>query len=234
VQTAHTRLRREYDAATRKSQEQISAFERDLTDAKKYQDDYTALVDALKAHPDIAEMLAERLGKPGGARPPTAVTATVPPELQKRLEKLDKLDQLWDVVSQAQKKQQEAELRLQDQQVGQQLDGALKGLLTERQYDQKWLPKAKAYVLSRIRDMGPDADVQMEDIPYLFAEWFKDMEEFVQARTGQVVNGKREDQRLPPAPGPGAPVSGKPEVGALDGTTARALEAALRQSGWSG
>ena len=236
VQTGYSRLRREYDAATKKATEQIATFEKDLAEHRQYKDDYTALADALRAHPDIADALQERLrgasGRPVPSGGAAASVAALPPELLKRLEKVDELHAS---VQEARKAQVQAEQRMADQKVDTELQGTLKSCLAERKYSEKLLPQARRYVLSRIHEMGDDADdLTMEDVKYIFAEWFKEMETFHQERVGATVNGLREDAKLPAVPGATPPVSGKPDMGALDGRTARTLEQMLKERGWDG
>lgn len=235
VQTSYTRLKREHEAAVRDATTKVTQFERDLTEARQVKSDYEALSEALRAHPDIAEALHDRLGRGrlGGGAP--AGTVALPPEVSKRLEKLDTLDKIMERIQKAEQTQQQAEIQAADRQVEQQLDQHLTKLLTDRGYEPEWLGDAKEHVFGRIRTMGPDADVTMDDVTYLFAEWYRKMEKFASARTGTTVAGARDAQRLPPVPGGSPPITPAPTAaGALDGNTARALEEQLRQRGWTG
>jgi len=235
----YTTARREWDGQRQRYEQQVAEARQQAEARARFERDYKTLEAALRAHPDLAQALAERLGEPGTARPGQAPMAALPPEVLQRLQKLDKLDELTARFEQADKLRHEAQERAADEQLSNDLNGTIGKLLQARKdgqghplYGEEFTPMVRAYVLQRVN--SPEMEgATLEDVPYLVAEWFKHFEGAIQKRINGLRAGVQGDQKLPPAPGSTVPVSQKTPVGALDEQTAQVLERELAQRlGW--
>jgi hypothetical protein len=230
VQTAHTRMRREYDTAREQWQRDLAEAKAEVAAKARFEKDYAALEGALRAHPDIAEMLRERLGS-APARPATGVQPPQAPIVDPKLQA--EVGELAGYVRQLRAQQAQQQEQQANHQLRQELHTSLKKELAGKGYNEKFLPQAEAYILQRVS--SPEmADATVDDVPYLFAEWYKLMEGAFQERLSSLVNGKREDARtIPATPGGQVPILPAVKPGGLDADASKALEEALAQRGWN-
>lgn len=232
VQTAYTRERREWTAAQQKYDRQIASMEQELGENKKLARDYRLLEDALAAHPDLLDALQQRMQGKAPGQTSTPAPAALPKEVADRL---GKIDAIADEFTRMRTVRAQQEQLHEDRQAFGQLDGGLKKMLTEKGYGEDLLPAARAYVLRRSLD--PDMEgAALEDVPYLFNEWYRAQENWFQGRLTALRNGSTAAQRAVPA-NPGstnAPVSGKPDSGALDDKTSALMERLLTERAWGG
>ncbi len=231
VQTEFTRARRGWADEQQKLTAQIEQSRKELEGIRRVEREYRAIEAALRAHPDLAEALAERLGsgRPGTQSP----TAALPPEAAADLKAMRSHANEWRADREAQRSERERALAAQEeQQVRAELDTNLRKILTERNYGEALLPAARAYILHRIREEKME-DADFEDVPYLLADFFKAIEGVHQGRMQSYRNGKEQDRALPASPGVSPPVSAKPAYGAMDGDTAKILEEELAKRGWN-
>jgi hypothetical protein len=224
VQTEYTRYRRDQAAAQQRYEQQIQTAQRDLEAHRKVKDDFTVLEQLLNNNPDIANQLYERATR-GGAQP--AGGQPLPQEVQVLLRDMAEVKSILTTARHEQTRQQQAH---EDQMTRQQLDNSLKKLLTERKLHEGFLDQARSYVLARVAQMP---DLTLEEVPYVFSEWFKPIHQALNSQVETMRNGKRADQVLPASPGAAPPMTGTPKSGALDDTTAKALEELLQQRGWN-
>ena len=234
VQTAHTRLKGEYGNATQEWQAREQELNGQLTQERQKSQDYELLRSLLHQHPDLADQLYERVGgQPGrGAAPrPGASLAAAQPGVAKLAPEHEKLlKETATFLQQQGAEQREARRREELTRTDAELSTRVTDMLRERNYNEKWLGPAKAYILSRAAQMG---DAQMDDVPYLFAEWFKDVHSLVQGQIDGIVKGKVQDQSIPGTPVGGAPVRAAVKGNPNDGNTAGQFEEALRRMGWT-
>lgn len=228
VQTTNTQLRRQMQEAESRYQAELDKIRQDMAGVSRYREDYQALEEILRAHPDLAEQLYERVqGKTTAVPKPTMA---LPPEITSALEKVGRLEERF---LQQERHHQVLSQDAADRALSEQLNQQLSGLMKTRGYPETLLPDARSYVLSRVNDMP---DLTLDDVPYLFGEWFKMMEQARQTWTGGMVQGKRADLAAsPPMPGgsPGAPITERTEPGRNDGRTKERLEQMLRERlGW--
>ena len=240
VQTAHTRLKHEYGQAreqwTQREQQLLEQAETQQREYGQIRQDYELISDLLRRNPDLAEQLYSRIGQGGGTPPIPAGPGGQPQQqpytrLDPKQEQL--LRQATDLLQQQSQATQQAQHRAEMERADQDLSKQVSSLLAQRGYSDAWLSSAKAHILNRARQMG---DAQMEDIPYLFQEWFRDTHRLVQAEVNRIVSGKVQDTTLPATPPAGtatAPVRPTPSVGANGDDTAKALATALRGIGWT-
>jgi hypothetical protein len=232
VQTELTTARRSHQDELGRVNQQIAGLTRETEQLRAVKSDYDVLEQLIDENPDLAEQLFERAGKmrprAGRAAAPTpGAPAGASPEV------LQELKQLRSMVEQDRSGRTEAEKQARMSQTDQQLGEQLKGLLTEHELDEAWLPSAREYVLSVARRY-PQLD--MAEVPYVFAEWARPLQERLSKQLTTWRNGKLEDQRvLPPMPGGSgqAVVAGANGKGALDRNTKAILEERLKSAlGW--
>lgn len=228
VQTGHTQLRREYEAAKRQYQGELSKLQQQIQDSSRFKDDYTALEELLNKHPDIAEMLYDRVGKVGGAAKPPAMALS--PEFQTMSKDVQEVKAL---LAQQRQQQAQAEQTASDTRIHEQLGKQTREFLIAKNYNPETFgDDALAYIHQRLNKM---ADPQWEDVPFILQEWWKREEQKKQHWVNGLRDGKITDQRLPSTPGPtpGA-VAPKAESDAFGDRTQAALAEALRSRlGWT-
>ena len=240
AQTAATRYRRQMQAAEQRWQEQIQEREREWIAERErlnaQAENFAAMQSVLEQHPDLADQLYERLGTGGQARPQQQPpVAQLPPEL---VERLSKIDDVTGYIERAERRERQAAFEAGLRETQSELNTSVKKILTDRRYQNvdKLTPLASNYVLWRVRNMGPDAEVGMDVVPALLAEFLMPLEEEYSARLDGYRQGKVADRATNPAvPGGAAPgtLATRPTAGANDSTTARRLEERLRAMGWS-
>ena len=238
VQTAHTRLNREYARAREEWNQREQAFQQQVEQARtqngQVAQDYELLRQLLMQHPDLAEQLYQRVGGAGLPGTPSARPAAAAGDGYTRLhpdqEKL--LRQVAEYTQSQSHLSQQAQQRQEREQTDRELTTVVTNLLQQRGWDGKWGDAAKAHIFRRAAQMG---DAQMEDVPYLFAEWFKTQSELVNGEVNRVLKGKVADTALPPATpaGVAAPVRPGVNLGQNDEQTAQHLEGILRRMGWT-
>jgi hypothetical protein len=151
------------------------------------------------------------------------------PDLRRWGETIEQLNQRLSAQEQS---AQQAQKQAAMQQTAQQLDGQITKWLEPKGYGKEWVEEAREFVLKRAREMP---DLELEDVPYVLADWFKRTEGKVNTRVQSVLQGKRQDATLPATPGGSpTPVRTASPVGGNDGTTATQLEEMLRGRGWNG
>jgi len=216
VQTEHTKLKRQLAEFETKAQAQERAWQEQLQAAKQFETNYTALERALKANPDLAQALYERLG-PGNGQPQQPPVAQLPPDIVKRLSILDKIEQRFS--QQEQYLAQQAE-KQETQRIETEFTSKLTDLLKAKGYDpEAELPYARDHILRRAVAL----DAELEELPQLFAEWHR-AETIRRAKwtTGYVAQ-KTNDAKLPQSPGQTPPVRVAPKMGANDHSTSETL-----------
>lgn len=228
VQTQFSQMRRAAQQAQEKYEQQIAQHQKELEELRTYRDDFTTLERLLEANPQLAEQLYQQAGQNPLNRGVSPTQPAVPAEVVAALKDVQELKQLIAGERQKEMLRQQAE---QDRQVSTQLDNDLRRYLTEAGMDEGWLPHARGYVLERVRAM-PTLDIQ--DVPYLFAEWRKPMQSLVHRQVESWRSGKAQDQQLPASPAPTPPISGRPNFGANDRTTMDAMLEELQRRGWTG
>jgi len=238
----------------RKLKNQLERYERDLNDRQErlkaleterisWQQnqqalsqkakDFDALATVLQRNPALADEIERAIhGEPTTARGAAAV-AQLPPEF---LKQWNEMRQQLGVVTKGWQEQETLRRQAFEQQemqkTGMELKTRLTGLLKEHNYAESLYPQVEAYLLQRVRELG---GADLEDVPYLFNEWYKAQEDAFNARLDAFRKGATTSAAAPASPGGGGqlPITAKPDFGALDRKTNEAAEKALRERlGW--
>jgi hypothetical protein len=210
--------------------QQIATQQRQLEELGRVREDFSTLEQLLEDNPDLAEQLFQRAGR-GGQGGTEAPHGRVDTELT------NEVRQLRSMIEQDREASQRSSIQAKEQhemsQTDQELSTALKKLLAEHDLDEDWLPHARAYVLETARRIP---NLEMDEIPYVFAEWARPMHGLLVKQLDKWRTGKFSDQKvMPPAPtGNGAVMAARGEhVGANDRKTAAFLEEQLKaRLGW--
>lgn len=152
----------------------------------------------------------------------------MPPEFQQLLKDVQDMK---GVLTNAQKADLQRQQAQQDARDNERLDTTIKKYLAERELDDEMLPIARAFVLQKVREGMHD--LSFEEVPFVLNDLYKPMHKVMQAQMERIRNGKVNGQGSPPIPGASPPVVQIPKPGATDMDTARALEEALTQRGWT-
>lgn len=192
--------------------------------------DYNALAAVIRANPELADQIQEAIRQSGGAAPQRGSPeyAKLPPEVLRTLAGMGTLvEQVQAGQKQAAERQEAAQLDATRKDV----QGRIGKLLKAKGLSEKFLPGAEAYVLKRVNDLGEDAE--MDDIPYLFAEWAGPLLDWHQSQLAALTSGKKADAGLPAVPGSSAPVTAAPAKHGLDGEATKRGVDFLLQRGWA-
>lgn len=228
AQTELTNIRRQHATEVQKVNAQIASQQQELTQLRTVKADYDILEQLIDENPDLAEQLFQRAGnlRPrAGAQQPAAAQPDADSAAAKEVRELRSM---FEAEKRARVNAAEAQ-RLDA--TDRELDGALTKLLTDHQLDASWLESAKDYVLATARRIPT---LEMDEVPYVFAEWAKPLQTRLNNQLNTWRNGKLADASvLPPTPGSGPVVAGQGQRGALDRTTKSILEERLKQQlGW--
>lgn len=227
AQTQLTEARRTHAGEIERVNAQIAQLTHANQQLQEVKGNYDILEQLIDENPDLAEQLYERAGKlrpRGGAAAPEGRPATDP-------NVLNELRQLRSIVENDRQAKVEATSNAKLEETDRQLEGQLRDLLSEHDLDHSWLPSAKEYVFAVARRI-PTLD--MGEVPYVFAEWAKPLQERLNNQLNTWRNGKLADQRnLPPSPNTSVAVGAREKSGALDRSTKAILEERLKQQlGW--
>ena len=230
VQTEFTRTKAQHQTEVQRLNQQMAAMQREHEDLSRVKDDFSTLEQLLEDNPDLAEQLFQRAGRGGGQAAP-ARSSDVSPEV------VNEVRQLRALFENQQKAHQQAQSTADEQQemaqTDQQLTAAIGKLLTDHELDEGWLPHARAYILDTARRIP---NLEMEEVPYVFAEWARPMHGLLVKQLDKWRTGKYADARtMPPAPnGNGGVMAAHREAaGANDRKTAQFLEEQLKNRlGW--
>jgi hypothetical protein len=227
-------MRRDYDAYKAEQTTAHSKLQQQIQDSERIKGDYEALQALLDENPEIVAQLEEQLRRgtgTGRARGPAQpAQMAIPAELKSTMGEMQKF------LRQQTTDRANAERRAEDQRTAQELNGEIAKFLTAKNYDQKYLPSARQFVIDRIREMvARQEDPNIEDVPVLLAQWYRDMEGFYNDRVARMRDGRQADTALPASPGPtpGQVVPRENDPGANDEKTSALLLAALKERGWT-
>ena len=226
VQTDFTRSRQQWAEQQKKFEADLRAAQELAKAHQQAKDDYTVLEQLLNAHPDLAEQLYQRVSRtPGGRQAAPAQSQN--PEFQQLMKEMSEIRSYFTESRKAQQRQREEQ---EDQLTRQQLDESLGKLLAERELNPEFLGQARAYVLARAANMP---DLQMDEVPFLFHEWYKPLHSTLTKQVEGIRSGKQADRGLPASPGSSPTIGQRPSMGAMDNATAKSLEEMLEQRlGW--
>jgi hypothetical protein len=227
VQTELTNTRRQHQSEVEKIHGQIQALTQQNQELAQIKSDYDILEQLIDENPDLADQLFERAGqlKPRAGASPAAAASEANPEVLKEVR------QLRGMIDAERAARAEAVENQRLDQTDRSLQEQLRGLLGQAELDESWLPSVREYVLSVARRIPTLSE---EEVPYVFAEWAKPLQERLHKQLSTWRNGKLTDQRmLPPSPNGGHTVSASGARGALDRNTKSILEERLKNAlGW--
>jgi len=193
--------------------------------------DYNALAAVIRANPELADQISEAIRQSGGAAPSAdgkPTYATLPPDVMQAIKGMGTLVQQ---VEQGRRQQAQAEEQRQLAETRKDVQGRIGKLLKAKGFDESFLPGAEAYVLRRVNELGDDAE--MDDIPYLFAEWAGPLLDWHNQKLQALSAGKKTDAALPAVPGSSPPVGAAASKHGLDGEASRRAVEYLQQRGWA-
>jgi len=191
--------------------------------------DYNALAAVIRANPELAEQVSEAIRQGGGQAPRgTERYAELPPQVVETLNGMGKLVKQVEQASQQQARQ-EQQRALDD--TRKEVQTRIGKLLQAKGLDEKFLPSAEAYVLRRVNELGDEAE--MDDIPYLFAEWAGPLLDWHNSKLSALAAGKKADSGLPAPPGSSPPVNAAAAKHGLDGEATKRGVDFLLQRGWA-
>lgn len=192
--------------------------------------DYNALAAVIRANPELADQIQEAIKQSGGAAPSRGAPdyAKLPPDV---MQAIKGMGTLVEQVQQGQRQQAERQEQAQLDATRKDVQARISKLIKAKGLSEKFLPGAEAYVLRRVNELGEDAE--MDDIPYLFAEWAGPLLDWHQGQLAALTSGKKADAGLPAVPGSSAPVTAAPGKHGLDGEATKRGVDFLLQRGWA-
>jgi|SRR5262245_13457981 len=224
VQTELTNTRRAHAGEIEKIGGQIEALRRENQELGGIRDDFRVLEQLIEENPDLAEQLFQRAGSVREGAKEAAKQPATDPAL------MNEVRQLRSMIEGDRQRTTKAQEQQQLQTTDTELGGVLTKLLADNRLDEGWLPHARAYVLDVARRIPT---LEMNEVPYVFAEWAKPLQGLLVKQLNSWRNGKAEDARvLPPTPGGSPGITAANPHGANDNATKRLLEERLRSLGW--
>jgi hypothetical protein len=192
--------------------------------------DYNALAAVIRANPELAEQISEAIRQSGGAAPTDGKPsyAQLPPDV---MQAIKGMGQLVQQVEQGRALQAKQEEQRQLEATRKDVQARISKLLKAKQLDEKFLPQAEAYVLRRVNEMGEEAE--MDDIPYLFAEWAGPLFDWHNQKLSALTAGKKSDSGMPVPPGSSPPVAAAAAKHGLDGEATKRGVEFLTSRGWA-
>lgn len=242
ARTRGTQSQREYEQAKAQWDEERQGFETKATEAQAAHEssqemqDYRFIRDLLQRNPDLYQMLEQRARELGGhaglggsGNGAAATKVELPPEFK---ELSDTTKQLAQRLHQQEEREQQQREAAKHRDTEQKLEATVTKFLGEKNYGQEMAGMALDYILSKSQDPAW-AGMDFTDVPHILNEWYGLMERGYEARNKALLDGKREDGKLPPSPGAAqTPVRGAPST---DGDTTRnAMLEGLKRMGWGG
>jgi hypothetical protein len=192
--------------------------------------DYNALAAVIRANPELADQISEAIKQSGGAAPSDGKQqyATLPPDV---MQAIKGMGQLVQQVEQGRVQQAKIEEQRQLDATRKTVQDRIGKLLKAKGLDEGFLSGAEAYVLRRVNELGDEAE--MDDIPYLFAEWAGPLLDWHNKQLSALTAGKRQDAGLPAVPGSSPPVGAAAAKHGLDGEATKRGVDFLLQRGWA-
>lgn len=192
--------------------------------------DYNALAAVIRANPELADQISEAIRQSGGAAPSDGKPqyAALPPEV---MDAIKGMGTLVKQVEQGRQMQARQEEQRQLDATRKDVQGRIGKLLKAKGLEDSFLPHAEAYVLRRVNELGDEAE--MDDIPYLFAEWAGPLLDWHNSKLSALTAGKKQDAGLPVPPGSSPPVGAAAPKHGLDGEATKRGVEFLTQRGWA-
>jgi hypothetical protein len=192
--------------------------------------DYNALAAVIRANPELADQISEAIRQSGGAAPSDGRQqyATLPPDVMDAIKGMGTLVRQVEQGRQIQARQEE-QRQLDD--TRKDVQQRLGKLLKAKGLEDGFLPHAEAYVLRRVNELGDEAE--MDDIPYLFAEWAAPLLDWHNKKLSALTAGKKTDAGLPVPPGASPPVGAAAPKHGLDGEATKRGVEFLTSRGWA-
>jgi hypothetical protein len=192
--------------------------------------DYNALAAVIRANPELADQISEAIRQSGGAAPSDGKPsyAALPPEV---MDAIKGMGTLVKQVEQGRVMQARQEEQRQLNETRKDVQVRIGKLLKAKGLNDGFLPHAEAYVLRRVNELGDEAE--MDDIPYLFAEWAGPLLDWHNEKLSALTAGKRADAGLPVPPGSSPPVGAAAAKHGLDGDATKRGVEYLVSRGWA-
>lgn len=192
--------------------------------------DYNALAAVIRANPELADQISEAIRQSGGAPPSDGKPsyAALPPDV---MDAIKGMGTLVKQVEQGRVMQARQEEQRQLNETRKDVQVRIGKLLKAKGLNDGFLPHAEAYVLRRVNELGDEAE--MDDIPYLFAEWAGPLLDWHNEKLSALTAGKRSDAGLPVPPGSSPPVGAAAPKHGLDGEATKRGVEFLTSRGWA-
>ena len=192
--------------------------------------DYNALAAVIRANPELADQISEAIRQSGGAAPQDGRQqyAQLPPDVMQAIKGMGTLVQQ---VEQGRQQQAQIEEQRQLNETRKDVQQRIGKLLKAKGLEDGFLPHAEAYVLRRVNELGDEAE--MDDIPYLFAEWAAPLLDWHNKKLSALTTGKKADAGLPVPPGSSPPVGAAAAKHGLDGEATKRGVEFLTSRGWA-
>jgi hypothetical protein len=192
--------------------------------------DYNALAAVIRANPELADQISEAIRQSGGAAPSDGKQsyAALPPDV---MEAIKGMGTLVKQVEQGRVQQAQQEEQRQLNETRKDVQSRIGKLLKAKGLEDGFLPHAEAYVLRRVNELGDEAE--MDDIPYLFAEWAAPLLDWHNKKLSALTAGKKSDAGLPVPPGSSPPVGAAAAKHGLDGEATKRGVDYLVSRGWA-
>lgn len=192
--------------------------------------DYNALAAVIRANPELADQISEAIRQSGGAAPGDGKPqyAALPPDV---MQAIKGMGQLVQQVEQGRQQELAREEQRQLSETRKDVQQRIGKLLKAKGLEDGFLPHAEAYVLRRVNELGDEAE--MDDIPYLFAEWAAPLLDWHNKQLSALTAGKKSDAGLPVPPGSSPPVGAAAQKHGLDGEATKRGVDYLVSRGWA-